>query len=435
MHLLLVLILKKNEKTLIFTLDGESEDGLCASVNIFDGENLTTVSQSTKLASIGYLYSNATLYLGMRPGQHEFKVMGLAPYAKQIEVDELYNKSFKELIWIKNNLEIKSKFDMVHADQFFLKEMKYHRFDVIAGAVQKLVEEKTCNWITKAIERYGIKNISLAGGVFMNVKANMKIAQLKNVKNLFVMPSAGDESSCIGNCFYGYWLYCKKNNVKFEPKPIEDLFLGPEYDDEYVQNLIKTGKLDGVYSITKPKNINLEIAKLLAKNKIVARCTGKSEWGARTLGNRSILANASNKETIRVLNESIKGRDFWMPFTPSILDTFEKKYIKNPKKIFAPYMCITFESVEENAKKDLIAAIHPYDFTIRPQIVTKKHNKDYYEILLNFSKLTGIGGILNTSFNLHGEPNVLTPGDALKTFENSGLKYLTMGGYLFEKKM
>lgn len=311
--------LKKNEKTLIFTLDGESEEGLCASINIFDGENLKTVSQSTKLASMGYLYSNATLYLGMKPGQHEFKIMGLAPYAKQIKVNELYDKSFKELIWIGDNLELKSKFDMVHADLFFIKEMKYKRFDIIAGAVQKLVEEKTSEWVTKAIKKYGIKNIALTGGVFMNVKANMKIAQLKNVKNLFIMPSAGDESTCIGDCFYGYWLYCKKNKIKFEPKPIEDLFLGPEYDDEYIKNLIKTEKLDIIYSITKPKNINLEIAKLLARSEIVARCTGKSEWGARSLGNRSILANPSNKETIRILNESIKGRDFWMPFTPSIL--------------------------------------------------------------------------------------------------------------------
>ena len=129
----------------------------------------------------------------------------------------------------------------------------------------------------------------------------------------------------------------------------------------------------------------------------------------------------------------IKDRDFWMPFTPSILQEDMKKYIKNPKNIFAPYMVITFNSTKK-AQEDLKAAMHPYDFTIRPQEVTKDYNKDYYEIIKEFKKLTGIGGILNTSFNLHGEPNVLTPEDALHTVENSEIKFLAMENYLFEKK-
>ena len=122
-----------------------------------------------------------------------------------------------------------------------------------------------------------------------------------------------------------------------------------------------------------------------------------------------------------------------MPFTPSILDSFEKRYIKNKKNIFAPYMAITFDSTDK-ARKELPAAMHPYDFTIRPQVVTKKYNPDYYEIIKNFQKITKIGGILNTSFNLHGEPNVLTPEDALHTLENSSLKFLAVNNYLFEKK-
>ncbi len=423
--------LPPNKKNLIFTLDGEG-DGLCASVNLFDGKKFETISRTNKSASLGYLYSIATIFLGMKPLQHEFKVMGLAPYAKSHNVDKIY-PLFEKLISVNSNLEFVSKFNMPFADHFFREEMEFVRFDVIAGAVQKLVEEKTVEWVLKSIRKTGIKNVSLSGGVFMNVKANQKISKLKEVKDFFVMPSCGDESNAIGACFYGYLAHCQKNNLKFSVKPIKHLYLGPKYDDMYIERLISENNLFKKYDISRPKEINKEIARLLASGEIVARCSGRSEWGARALGNRSILANPRNRDTVRILNETIKDRDFWMPFTPSILDRFEKIYIKNPKKIDAYYMIVTFDSTEK-AKEDLPAAMHPYDFTLRPQIVRKEHNKDYYQILTYFEKFTGCGGILNTSFNLHGEPNVLTPEDALHTVENSDIKYLAMENYLFKKK-
>jgi len=423
--------IKRNEETLIFSLDGEGDE-LCATVNIFNYKKnkIIRIAKTPKSASLGYLYAIVTLYLGMKPNEHEFKVMGLAPYAKKDKIDEPYNL-FKKIIWLED-LEFKSKFRLQYADSFMNEKFKYLRFDNIAAAIQKLTEDLVVEWIKKAIKKTGIHNIALSGGVFMNVKANQKIYEIPEVKSLFVMPSAGDESTVFGACFYGYKKYCEENNVPFNPIPLRDLYLGPEYDDEYIENLIKRKNLYTKYKITKPKNINKEVAKLLAKGEIVARCSGKSEWGARALGNRSILANPKNTDTIRILNETIKDRDFWMPFTPSILDKYEKKYVINPKSMFAPYMCITFNSTEK-ARKEIPAALHPYDFTLRPQIVTKDYNPDYYEIIEEFSKLTGIGGILNTSFNLHGEPNVLTPEDALHTVENSDLKYLAMGSYLFEK--
>ena len=423
--------LPKKNKTLIFTLDGEG-GGLCASVNIYDGNSLKTISQTKKEASIGYLYALATLFLGMKPLEHEFKVMGLAPYAKKNNINEIYSK-FDKLIWINNNLEFESKFSMPFADYFFEREMKFARFDNVAGAVQKLVEERTSEWILRAIEKTGISDIALSGGVFMNVKANQKISEMPQVKSLFVMPSCGDESSAIGSLFYGYKIFCLKNNLQFSPRPFSHLYLGPEYSEDSLKELIKNKALKKKYNIKKISDVSGEIARLLAEGKIVARCSGKSEWGARALGNRSILADPSNPDAVRILNETIKDRDFWMPFTPSILDKFEKRYIINKKDIFAPYMAITFNSTNE-AKKKISAAIHPYDFTVRPQIVTKDFNPEYYSIIERFSKLTGIGAVLNTSFNLHGEPNVLTPEDALHTVESSDLRYLFIGDYLFVKK-
>jgi carbamoyltransferase len=160
---------------------------------------------------------------------------------------------------------------------------------------------------------------------------------------------------------------------------------------------------------------------------------GRAEWGARALGNRSILANPSDFETIRIINEMIKNRDFWMPFTPSMLESEEKRYIVNPKGIPAPYMCVTFDSTPL-AQKHLQAAMHPYDKTVRPQLVSKAWNPSYHATISAFKALTGIGAVLNTSFNLHGEPNVNSPQDAIHTLEHSGLRNLAIGHWMVQKK-
>jgi carbamoyltransferase len=160
---------------------------------------------------------------------------------------------------------------------------------------------------------------------------------------------------------------------------------------------------------------------------------GRAEWGARALGNRSILANPSHFDTVKVINEMIKNRDFWMPFTPSILDTDERRYVRNPRSIQATYMCITFDSTPL-AEDHLAAAMHPYDKTLRPQVVIESWNPSYYKLIKAFKQLTGIGGVLNTSFNLHGEPNVNSPADAIHTLEQSGLKHLVINNILIQKQ-
>jgi len=165
----------------------------------------------------------------------------------------------------------------------------------------------------------------------------------------------------------------------------------------------------------------------------VARVKGRMEWGARALGNRSILANPSNIDLVMILNEQMKDRDFWMPFAPSILSERADDYLINPKKVEAPYMILSFDTTLL-ARSHLKAALHPYDFTCRPQIVSKDWNPVYYDLLKHFEALTGIGGVLNTSFNLHGYPIVLGPKEALYAFEHSGLEYLALENYLVTKQ-
>jgi carbamoyltransferase len=225
--------------------------------------SLKTISKTKKNASLGYLYAATTAFLGMKPMEHEFKVMGLAPYAKQKKVIEVYDE-LKQYIWL-DGLEFKSKFDMVFSDNLFNEKFRFVRFDVLSGAVQMLVEELTSEWVRRAVSKTGIRDIALAGGVFMNVKANQKIAELPEVNSVFPMPSSGDESNAVGACFYGYKIFCEKNNIPFNPKPITHLYLGPEYSEDYVLNWIKSKNISDKYKITKSKNINKDIAKLLSK--------------------------------------------------------------------------------------------------------------------------------------------------------------------------
>lgn len=420
------------KKALVFTLDGEG-DGLCSTVSIFYKNSIKRISFTTRENSIGRMYASITKFLGMKPGEHEYKVMGLAPYAKQKDVEKIYEK-IKHIITFdfSDTLRFQSSFNTQDAYKYFRKEFEGIRFDTIAGALQMLVEKRLEEWISYGIRKTGITTILGSGGVFMNVKANQKIAALQGVKQAYFMPSAGDESTPIGACFLAYKDLCRTRNKQAIIKPLRDLYLGPSFSDEYTENVFKKGSHYKNYKIKKMSHVEKEIARLLSKGEVIARMAGRMEFGARALGNRSILANPSRIEIVRVINEQIKSRDFWMPFAPTILYERMNDYCVNPKKIDASYMMLSFDSTPL-AREHFKAAIHPYDFTLRPQILRKEWNEPYYKLIKEFERLTGIGGILNTSFNLHGYPIVLSPKEALYVFEHSSIRYLALEHFLIEK--
>ena len=178
-----------------------------------------------------------------------------------------------------------------------------------------------------------------------------------------------------------------------------------------------------------------QIAELIANREIVARFSGKCEWGARSLGNRAILAHPSHMESFYTINDYIKSRDFWMPFAPTILDKNAHSYLKNynSSKIKAPYMITAFEATKLGVQH-LRAALHQADHTLRPQVLEYNANPSYYRLIENFEKRTGIGAILNTSYNLHGFPLVSSLDQAIMTIENSELKFIAIGDFLLQKK-
>ncbi|MEK6903127.1 MAG: carbamoyltransferase C-terminal domain-containing protein [Nanoarchaeota archaeon] len=426
-----ILYASKGKKLLVITVDGEG-DMLSATVGIFDKETDTykRIASSGYAESLGHFYSAITAYLGMKMLEHEYKVMGLAPYSFSRQAEELY-KEFRKYIWIDDELCIRTA---VHSHEFeplLEKICKRVRFDYVAAAAQRIVEVLLVELVKKSIVKTGIHSIILSGGVFMNVKANYEIIKLPEVEKIFIMPSSGDESLPIGSCYYGMQITNKE--LLKTIKPITNLYYGPSFTNKEIEAAIK--KSEFAYRF-RGKEINQEIARLLAKGQVVARYAGRMEFGARALGNRSILADASREEVLEEINRMIKMRDFWMPFAPSILAEHAYRYIKHPEllnKINPFFMTVTFESTPL-AQKDLKAAIHPADKTLRPQFVTKEMNPEYYDLLREYAKKTGRYGLLNTSFNIHGEPIVCTPEDALYTLRNSGLKYAAIGQYMVFKR-
>lgn len=422
------------KKTLIFTMDGEG-DGLSSTVNIYHNQKMETISANPVSVSMGYFFTEITKLLGMTPNEHEFKVMGLAPYAKQERARKLYEEN-KDLLTLDDSLEFKSRLPMNKLEYYLLEKFYGQRFDTIAAFAQIFLEEKVLEWVRAWIKKSGIHNLAVSGGVFMSVKLNQKILELPEVSSLYVMPSGADESTPIGAAAYGSLELSRQKNQPTSFTPITDLYLGNGYSDEEIENYLKQQGCFEKYNIEKFNEefaLEKKVARLLSENRVVARFSGRSEWGARALGHRSILANPSSRETVKVINEIIKNRDFWMPFAASVLEEDSDRYFINPKKIPSPYMAITFETTAL-AREHLSAAIHPYDYTCRPQIVYRKWNPSYHALISEFKNLTGKGGLLNTSFNLHGEPNVESPKDAIHTLEDSGLQYLAMGNFLISKK-
>ena len=266
-----------------------------------------------------------------------------------------------------------------------------------------------------------------SGGVFMNVKANLRLLEIPELEDLYVFPSCGDESNSIGAA-----LRLAAQMGQPHMGALGPIYYGePITDGEADQALDAAGSC-GRFRATYVNDIERKTAEELAQGKIVARAKGRMEFGARALGNRSILARADSPLVVRAINRMIKNRDFWMPFAPSVLAERANEYYRKPKPVASPYMMFAFPSLPEK-RAAFAAAQHPYDFTTRPQEVTAADNADYYRLLKEYEGLTGEGIVLNTSFNLHGEPMVYRARDAVDVFLRSGLEYMALGNWWVEK--
>jgi carbamoyltransferase len=410
----------RNKDCIAVTLDSWG-DGRNQTVWKVSGDKLDLLAESSQ-NDIGRIYKMATLILGMRPDEHEFKVMGLAPYAKASYVSQTI-RVIEDLCTV-DGMRIVSKNRPTDLYGYLKEGWRDHRFDNIAGAVQAYTERIACDLVRNIVKETGIQRFVIGGGIAMNIKMNKAISELDEVEEMFVCGSSGDESLSIGGCYL-------LNSDPKSNQPIRNLYLGYDIRDEMDQfdaNSYAT-KYIVQYGVTFD-----QVATLLAKGEIVAVVRGRAEFGARALGNRSILANPSRRETVQQINEAIKNRDFWMPFALSILEERLDDYIFNPKKLQSPYMSISL-SVRPEMNSEIEAGTHPYDKTVRPQAVSSKDAPKYHALISAFQRLTGIPALLNTSFNLHGEPIVDTIADAIRTFDLSGLDHMLIDDQiLFSKR-
>ncbi|MCK5537623.1 MAG: hypothetical protein KAI79_12405 [Bacteroidales bacterium] len=421
------------EDILVLTNDGAG-DKICASVSLGKKGKLERIETTSDLHSVASMYAIFTFLTGMVPMEHEYKLMGMAPYADKKGVRKIADEFWNMFEFQDNGLswEFKKGKSVFSAIHYFKDFMFLKRFDHLMGGLQLFVEEFLAQWVRNAILSTGVNKVVCAGGIFMNVKANKVLLEMDEIEELFIYPSCGDESNAAGICYY---LENKMNGLE-HLKPLEDVYFGVSFKNDIIKNSFEAYNFENYkYRITQIENIESKVATILADGNVLARFRGREEFGARSLGNRAILANPSNADVIKEINQLIKNRDFWMPFASSILDEDMDKYIdweQLKHKILPYYMIMTYDT-KPIAHTEISGGIHPYDKTVRPQMVTKEHNQDYWNLIKEFKNITGIGGLLNTSLNLHGLPLVYEPEDAFHVMENSNLKYLAIENWLIEK--
>lgn len=423
---------ERDAPVLLITVDG-SGDELCSTVSLGRGNRIERLFSTDWSHSFGTMYGVVTYMMGMVPNEHEYKLMGMAPYASPSASRRIADRLHGLFAWAPDGAPTWHRTSGVphtlHMQPTLEALFFEQRFDAIMGGLQLFTEEMLCELVRRAVKATGVRRIALSGGVFMNVKANKRIMELDEVDELFVFPSCGDETNALGAAYLAQAELRGGGAVK----PISSFYLGPDWSAEAIEADLAPHLAAHEIAIERPASINDAVAALLVEGRVVGRFAGPEEFGARSLGNRAIIADPRNPEVIRVINEMVKSRDFWMPFASSVLAERADDYLVNPKHVAAPYMILSFDTTEAGWN-DLKAGSHPYDRTCRPQVVTREANPDYWDLLMTFQRLSGVGGVLNTSLNLHGLPLVHRPQDAVHVLLNSGLDTLAIGPFLVTKK-
>ena len=405
---------KRGEPALVFTIEGGGDDS-SATVSIAENGQIREVWKSNTV-QLGRLYRYVTLILGLKPAQHEYKVMGLAPYSTEYHGKR--SLEFFRTIHRVEGTEIKN-IQTIPDLYFSVRDvLESERFDGIAWGLQTYLEEVLCEWVVNNINHYGIYNVVFSGGVAQNIKTCQKLNELPEVKEFWVGPISGDGSLGVGAA----WLAHRQQGTTSLIGGLPTVYLGTEWDREAIDEALERHRLcDQHARVDQPTSE--QVAAWIDQGYVVARFSGRMEFGQRALGNRSILADPRTHKSVECINQKIKFRDFWMPFTPSMLYEEVERLLENPKNVYSPFMCMAFDLKTEFVDA-LPAVIHPADKTVRPQMLKREDNPGYYDLIAAFKKLSGFGVVLNTSFNLHGDAIVESPDDAIQTFLKSDIDIL-----------
>ncbi|HEX2991777.1 MAG TPA: carbamoyltransferase C-terminal domain-containing protein [Anaerolineales bacterium] len=409
------------DTALVVTLDGGG-DGLSGSV--YHGENgrLTRLSEVDSFNSLGNFYSYITHLCGFKAESHEGKITGLAALGKPAYIDIL-----REFVSYEEPGQIQYTVPMYHRSA--LKQIASRlpeNFDKadLAASVQLLLEEIGIQFIQYWLRKTGIRSIAVAGGVFSNVKFNQRVHELEEVDNFFVHPAMDDSGLAVGGAFAALADESGADPARLLQR-LKNVYFGSSYTDDEIRKAIDASGFEATYE----PEITDVIASLLAEGRVVARFTGKMEYGPRALGHRSILYQTTDPSINDWLNTHLLRTEF-MPFAPATLQEYADECFDglDGARDSARYMTITFNCTEK-MRQQSPGVVH-VDGTARPQILDPDTAPDFYKIGVAYHKLTGIPSLINTSFNMHGEPIVCTPEDALRSFNQGKLDYLAIGNWL-----
>ncbi|XRP96752.1 carbamoyltransferase C-terminal domain-containing protein [Methanocaldococcus sp. 16A] len=413
--------LSEFKEALVISIDGGG-DGLSFLASIANKNNLEIIAQSDLIDSVGDFYASITELLGFKPMEDEGKVMSLSSYDGEDDITLTTIDYVKELKSFKNYLGVIGYEATKALKKLLIKNKSQLSFEdkvKISKFAQRTLEDVVLKAINDLAYEYDINNVVFVGGVAQNVKLNSKIAEKYN---LFVPPFMGDEGLCLG---------ASLADKRINRININNTYFGYEIENEKAEKILEElkNKLNG-YKINfiEEKDIPEVVGNLILENKIVCLSRGKMEFGPRALGNRSVIA-LPTKENKEKINKKLK-RSWFMPFAPTILYEFIEDYLISPR--YSPFMTQIFK-VKEDKIKEIEGVIH-VDKTTRPQTLKREANETYYETIKYIHDSIGIPVVLNTSFNLHGEPIVCDEKDAIKSFLKADFDALLLGNYLITKQ-
>jgi len=452
----------------VLTLDGVGE-WATASISYGNGESLEIKNELHFPHSLGLLYSAFTFFLGFKVNSGEYKLMGLAPYgnADAQETKDFVQKIKASLVDIKPDGSIwldQSYFDYATGDRM-VKEDKWkdlfgferrneeselaQKHCNLAYAIQQVTEEIVLLLAKEAKRITGSENLCMAGGVALNCVANGKLQQANLFKNIFIQPASGDAGGAVGAAFATYHIYFKQaRDADNLNDKMNGAYLGVQYSDLDIALDLK--KYNAVtYAFTNKQERDKKTADLIAKGNVVGWFQGRMEFGPRSLGNRSILGDPRNPEMQKKLNLKIKFREGFRPFAPAVRLEDKDEYFEMSSSspymlLVAPVKAVIRKLVPENygslpmmerlyVERSSLPTITHVDFSARVQTIDVKTNPDFWNLLTEFKSQTGCGVLVNTSFNVRGEPPVCTPEDAYKCFMRTEMDYLVIGNYLLSK--
>lgn len=399
------------DRALIATLDGYGS-GLAGSICVGENGRIRRIHRLEYPHSLGTFYESVTSSLGFKPSRHEGKIVGLAAYGDPEVLLDLVLSRFEQKpgnfrIFESNNI-------------YFSRYLStlFPKIDV-AAAYQRALEVVATNYIRHYVQETGIDTVALAGGVVANVKMNQRIFEIPEVKRIFVYPNMGD-----GGCGTGAAFLANKERLLDRPA-YRTVYFGPDYSEAVMAEELRAAGL----AFERLIPIEPTLARFIHEGKVVARFNGRMEYGPRALGNRSILYRATEPEVNQWLNQRL-GRTEFMPFAPATLFDERHRCYDNidGAEHAAQFMTITFDCTDF-MKRTCPAAVH-VDGTARPQLVRQEANPSFYSLLREYYRLSGIPSVINTSFNMHEEPIVNSPKDAIRAFLEGNLDYLAMGDFL-----